>query len=65
MIILQIWGFPMYISIFMIKDSYYIKKRLLNEQASFLYVNLTISMKVVGLISAELFSIIDLDKLFI
>ncbi len=65
MIILQIWGFPMYISIFMIKDSYYIKKRLLNEQASFLYVNLTISMKVVGLILAELFSIIDLDKLFI
>lgn len=65
MIILQIWGFPMYISIFMIKDSYYIKKRLLNEQASFLYVNLTISMKVVGLILAKLFSIIDLDKLFI
>jgi hypothetical protein len=65
MIILQIWGFPMYISIFMIKDSYYIKKRLLNEQASFLYVNLTISMKVVGLILAELFSILDLDKLFI
>ncbi len=65
MIILQIWGFPMYISIFMIKDSYYIKKRLLNEQASFLYVNLTISMKVVGLILVELFSIIDLDKLFI
>ncbi len=65
MIILQIWGFPMYISIFMIKDSYYIKKRLLNEQASFLYVNLTISMKVVGIILAELFSIIDLDKLFI
>ncbi|WP_205729716.1 hypothetical protein, partial [Bacillus thuringiensis] len=62
---LQISGFPMYISIFMIKDSYYIKKRLLNEQASFLYVNLTISMKVVGLILAELFSIIDLDKLFI
>jgi len=55
----------MYISIFMIKDSYYIKKRLLNEQASFLYVNLTISMKVVGIILAELFSIIDLDKLFI
>ncbi len=65
MIILQIWGFPMYISIFMIKDSYYIKKRLLNEQASFLYVNLTISMKIVGIILAELFSIIDLDKLFI
>lgn len=65
MIILQIWGFPMYISIFMIKDSYYIKKRLLNKQASFLYVNLTISMKVVGIILAELFSIIDLDKLFI
>lgn len=65
MIILQIWGFPMYIPIFMIKDSYYIKKRLLNEQASFLYVNLTISMKVVGIILAELFSIIDLDKLFI
>ena len=65
MIILQIWGFPMYISIFMIKDSYYIKKRLLNEKASFLYVNLTISMKVLGIILAELFSIIDLDKLFI
>ncbi len=65
MIILQIWGFPMYISIFMIKDSYYIKKRLLNEQASFLYVNLTINMKVVGINLAELFSIIGLDNLFI